>query len=110
MRIEGTRSGHVGEHVAERAHPAHHAAAPAPQRPGVQPGNPGIADPSAAQGEASVVVSTGATAISKASDRDQAAQAERLGVVRAQLQAGTYKVDRDALARKLVDEELARRG
>jgi anti-sigma28 factor (negative regulator of flagellin synthesis) len=48
--------------------------------------------------------------VSAAEDRGRSAHASHIATVRAQLQAGTYKVDREALASKMADDELARSG
>ena len=59
-------------------------------------------------GQASVVVSSAAQEISAAVAQQSAARTQRVAAVRAQVQSGSYKVDKDTLAERLADDELAR--
>jgi len=63
-----------------------------------------------AKTQASVVVSHGAQQISAAVSRSDSARSQRVAEVRAQVQAGTYSIDRDKLAAKIADDELLRQG
>jgi len=63
-----------------------------------------------AKSQASVVVSHGAQQISAAVSRSDSARTQRVAEVRAQVQAGTYVIDRDRLAAKIADDELGRQG
>ncbi len=56
------------------------------------------------------VVSSHADQVSAATDRGRAAHASHLAAVRTQLQAGTYTVDRQALASRMADDEISRSG
>jgi flagellar biosynthesis anti-sigma factor FlgM len=67
-------------------------------------------DSSARAGQASVVVSAGAQEISAAVTRGDAARGERVAAVRAQVQAGTYQIDKQKLAENIADDELLRAG
>ena len=59
-------------------------------------------------GQDPVVVSSGAQEITAAVARQSAARSQRVAAVRAQVESGTYKVDKDKLAERLADDELAR--
>lgn len=67
-------------------------------------GSPGRAE------TASAVVSRGATELAASVARGRAAVAERVEEVRARLDAGTYRVDLDRLAERMLDDELGRLG
>lgn len=67
------------------------------------------ATPGAASAEQSAVVlapTLGAAAAMHGTE--EAAASERVATVRAQVKAGTYKIDREKLTERLVDEEVAR--
>lgn len=68
------------------------------------------AGPVVSAGQASVVVSAGAKELSAAASRGDAARSERVANVRAQVQAGTYPIDRQKLAENIADDELMRAG
>ena len=68
------------------------------------------ADKTSAKDPASVVVSQGAKDLSAAGSRAHAARAERVAQVREKVQNGTYQVDRQKLAERIADDELARAG
>ena len=73
-------------------------------------GNVAGTDSSAHAGQASVVVSAGAQEISAAVSRGNVARGERVASVRAQVQSGTYPIDRQKLAENIADDELMRAG
>lgn len=54
------------------------------------------------------VVSKGVTEASASAARAEAASAQRIAELKAQVENGTYRVDFDRLAEKLADEEIAR--
>ncbi len=72
---------------------------------------PATPAPAAKRGEQdSVVVSSVAREISAAVARQTAARSERVATVRAQVESGSYPIDKDKLAERLADDELARAG
>jgi anti-sigma28 factor (negative regulator of flagellin synthesis) len=56
------------------------------------------------------VVAPHADEVSAAEDRGRSAHASHIANIRAQLSGGTYKVDKEALASRMADDELARSG
>jgi len=92
MRIHGFGAGSIEERERAKSEPT----TPAPAMK--------------AGGQESVVVSDGAREVSAAVARQSAARSERVASVRAQVQSGSYKIDRDRLAERLADDELARAG
>jgi len=55
-------------------------------------------------------VASGTQVLSAAVSRDSAVRSERVASVRAQIQSGTYAIDRDKLANRIADDELERAG
>jgi flagellar biosynthesis anti-sigma factor FlgM len=55
-----------------------------------------------------VVLSKEASQAQETAEKAELAHAERLALVKSQIQLGTYKVDKDKLAKLIVEEELAR--
>lgn len=56
------------------------------------------------------VVSSGVAETSASSARAEAALQERIAALKSQIESGTYKIDFDRLANRLIDEELQRSG
>jgi flagellar biosynthesis anti-sigma factor FlgM len=57
-----------------------------------------------------VVLSPAASHIAQTSAESAAARAARVAQLRNQVRSGTYRADREALANRLADDELARGG
>lgn len=91
MRIPGSGIGSVNTPVGNTGRPS-------PQ---------GGAD---SKGKDAVVLSPAASQIAQSAAEATAARAARVAQLKHQVRGGTYKVDREALANRLVDDELARSG
>ncbi len=63
-----------------------------------------------AEGADPVILSPAASQISQAAATARAARASRVASLKQQVQSGNYRVDKDALANRLADDALARRG
>ena len=92
MRIHGFGTGSVEERDRSKAEP----------NAQVPPSQGGDRD--------AVVVSSGTQMLSAAVSRGSAVRSERVASVRAQIQSGTYVIDRDKLANRIADDELERAG
>jgi flagellar biosynthesis anti-sigma factor FlgM len=89
MRIQGPRTDQITE------------------RPGQE--RAGAASRSAAGTEA-VKVASATSELSGLAERGRASRAEKVAHIRGQVQSGKYVVDRQKLAERMVDDELARAG
>lgn len=66
------------------------------------------AGPAGSAEQAAVVLAPTLGAMAQAHGSGESAATERVATVREQIRAGTYKIDKDKLTARLVDEELAR--
>lgn len=84
------------------------AQAPGRKVASTQETNGGAPRAQGADGNSAAVVSSGASDLAARTEKSEQAHAERVEGIRLKITRGEYKIDYEELARRIVDEEMAR--